>query len=436
MCDTFVALSPVTKNKSTILAKNSDRPPNEAQHLVRIPPMIHKSGEKVQCTYLKIPQVNETLGVLLSKPFWMWGAEMGVNEAGLAIGNEAIYSKVPANKEPALLGMDLLRLALERASTAKKAVEVIIDLLEQYGQGGNCAIHGELYYHNSLLIADPQDAWVLETIDRDWVAKQVKDIYSISNILTISEQWDLASPGMKPYLEESGTRTDLAKDYSDFLYTTFSNARNRCTSTRMKLNSYRGRIGVRTMLEILRQKNDHEDPAGNLGSAEVCMHYGFGPIRISQTTASLVAVLDVDHPLVFATGTAAPCTGIFKPLWVDSTLPDMGPTPTDIFDPSTLFWSHEILHRTVERQFPKRIELYEKDRDQLEKDFVNGALNLMDSPKEERMNFSKQCFERAARAEENWVQKVQSIAEQKTLAHRLHDYAWNKIDQEAKIKYI
>ena len=56
MCDTFVALSPVTKQKKTILAKNSDRPPNEAQHLVRIPARIHESGEQVQCTYIEIPQ--------------------------------------------------------------------------------------------------------------------------------------------------------------------------------------------------------------------------------------------------------------------------------------------------------------------------------------------------------------------------------------------
>lgn len=435
MCDTFVALSPATKHKKTILAKNSDRPPNEAQHLVRIPARIHKSGEQVQCTYIQIPQVNETLGILLSKPFWMWGAEMGVNEAGLAIGNEAIYSKVPANKEPALLGMDLLRLALERAENAKKAVELIIDLLENYGQGGNCSIQGDMYYHNSFLIADPQDAWVLETIGRDWVAKKVEDIYSISNILTISEKWDMASSRITPYLEESGTRIDLAKDYSDFLYTTFSNARNRCSSTRMKLTSHRGRIDVGTMLDILRQKNDHQDPASGLTNVDVCRHYGFGPIQISQTTGSMVAVLDKDHPLVFATGTAAPCTGIFKPLWVDSSLPEMGPTPTDIFDPSTLFWSHEVLHRIVERQFPKRIELYAKDRNRLEKDFINGALDLINAPREDRMNFSMQCFEHAARAEEDWVRKVQSIPEEKTLTHRLHDFAWNKIDTKANIKF-
>jgi dipeptidase len=93
MCDTLIACAEVTKNNTAIFAKNSDRPPNEAQYLTWLPAQSHSEGEKVQCTYLEIPQVKETIAVLLSKPFWMWGGELGVNEYGLAIGNEAIFSK-------------------------------------------------------------------------------------------------------------------------------------------------------------------------------------------------------------------------------------------------------------------------------------------------------------------------------------------------------
>jgi dipeptidase len=124
----------------------------------------------------------------------MWGAEMGVNEHGLVIGNEAVFSKVPANKKPALLGMDMLRAALERAIAPREAVQVIIDLLEQFGQGGNCTYGEELYYHNSFIIANANDAWVLETVDKQWAARQIKDVYSISNCLTIGNQFDVASP--------------------------------------------------------------------------------------------------------------------------------------------------------------------------------------------------------------------------------------------------
>ena len=434
MCDTFIATASATENKHTLFAKNSDRPPNEAQYLLNVPAMKHSTGEYVQCTYIRIPQVRETKGILLSQSFWMWGAEMGVNEAGLAIGNEAIFSKIPANKEPALLGMDLLRLALERAIIAKEAVEVIIDLIEQYGQGGNCAKNGEMYYHNTFLIADPREAWVLETIDRDWVARQVEDIYSISNSLTISNRWDIASPGLDEHTQQTKTNINIQKDYSDFLYTTFSNARQRCETTRYKLKMQRNQIEVKTMASILREDGDHSDPSSGLTKANVCIHTGLGPIRISQTTASLIAVLVEGNPLVFATGTSAPCTGIFKPLWVDLPHPHMGPSPTAISDPDTLFWSHERLHRVVERNFHERLGSYSTDRDQLETEFIQGALERMNASTKERSDFSSLCFTRAAEAESEWLQRVLTIPENRTIPHLLHNFAWNRFNKEANLK--
>src|SRR5512139_3789519 len=111
MCDTLIATKLATSNGIAIFGKNSDRPPNEGQHLAYFPSVKYPANSQVKCTYIEIPQVEKTHAVLLSKPYWMWGAEIGVNEHGLVIGNEAVYSKIPANKEPALLGMDLLRLA-------------------------------------------------------------------------------------------------------------------------------------------------------------------------------------------------------------------------------------------------------------------------------------------------------------------------------------
>ena len=95
MCDTFVSIIPDKKGNSVIFGKNSDREPNEAQVLEYCPGQTYSLKDKVNCTYLSIPQVKETYSVLISRPFWMWGAEMGANEKGVVIGNEAVFTKLP-----------------------------------------------------------------------------------------------------------------------------------------------------------------------------------------------------------------------------------------------------------------------------------------------------------------------------------------------------
>jgi len=189
MCDTIVALGNSTTNGDVLFAKNSDREPNEAHEVVIIPAANHAAGETVKCTYVEIPQVEHTYRVLLAKPFWIWGAEMGSNEFGVTIGNEAVFTRTAYGKEPGLIGMDFLRLALERARSAEQAMKVIIDLLESFGQGGNCGFVHKLYYHNSFLICDTEEAWVLETSGSEWAAEQVTDVRSISNAITIGKHW-------------------------------------------------------------------------------------------------------------------------------------------------------------------------------------------------------------------------------------------------------
>ena len=93
MCDTLVALGNSTKNSKVIFAKNSDRNPDEPAEILHIPRTKHSAGSEVETTYISIPQVRETAEVLLCKPIWIWGAEMGANEFGVTIGNEAVFTK-------------------------------------------------------------------------------------------------------------------------------------------------------------------------------------------------------------------------------------------------------------------------------------------------------------------------------------------------------
>src|SRR2546423_12638539 len=178
MCDTLVATPPYTADGALWFAKNSDREPGEAQ-LVEHLPARHHSTAKLQCTYLEIPQAARTNEIVISRPFWMWGAEIGANEHGVAIGNEAVFTKLPYAKR-GLTGMDLLRLALERAATARDALEIITQLIAEHGQGGGCGYRNRKFrYHNSFIIAGPAPAWVLETAGPHLAAQRVRGLRPI-----------------------------------------------------------------------------------------------------------------------------------------------------------------------------------------------------------------------------------------------------------------
>ena len=184
MCDSLVALAPATADGRTIFAKNSDRPPQEAQVIERRGP--GRADGPVRCTYIEVDGVPETIGVTGSRPEWQWGFEHGVNDAGVAAGNETIYTTLdPRGAPPALLGMDLVRLGLSRATTAADCVAVMVDLLERYGQGGSGQRDADRPYWSSFLVADAASAFVLETSGRTWEIEEVERTRAISNRTTI-----------------------------------------------------------------------------------------------------------------------------------------------------------------------------------------------------------------------------------------------------------
>ncbi len=441
MCDTIVALGNSTADGSVLFAKNSDRDPNEAHEVILVPRQTHPAGSKVKCTYIEIPQVAETYQVLLCKPFWIWGAEMGSNEYGVTIGNEAVFARIPYGKEPGLIGMDFLRLALERSKTADEALEVMTALLEEYGQSGNCGFSHPLYYHNSYLICDQKSAWVLETAAKEWAAEKVKTVRSISNGLTIGKHWDKASKGLVSYAVEKGwckneAEFDFAACYAEPLYTRFSDSHNRQVCTTGALLGAAGKLTAEKMIALLRThsvaRSAEWRPDRRLDGADVCMHSGWGPIRFSQTTGSLVSHIASESITHWVTGTAAPCTSIFKPVWLDCPLPDTGNAPTGVYDPSTLFWKHELVHRGILCDYPARIGLVENDRDTLERVFLVESERVAKRGAKERAAFSKDCFEKADALETKWGREIEGQKITKKNAW-LYASAWNKNNRAAKM---
>jgi secernin len=441
MCDTIVALANSTQDGSVLFAKNSDRDPNEAHEVVLVQGQKHTSGSTVKCTYIEIPQVEETYKILLCKPFWIWGAEMGSNEFGVTIGNEAVFTKIPYDKKPGLIGMDFLRLALERSKTALAGLKTITTLLEEFGQSGNCGFSHPMFYHNSFLICDTKEAWVLETAGREWAAEKVKDVRTISNAITIGAHWDLASKNLVSYAMEKGwckkeSEFNFAKCYSDFVYTRFSDAKNRQVCTTRNLMADKGKITTRMMMSTLREHNTNDSqkwqPDDGISGADVCMHAGWGPIRGSQTTGSLVSHLGKELITHWVTGTSAPCSSVFKPLWIDSGLPEMGSSPRGTFDHSSMFWKHEELHREILKDYQNRISVLSAERGQFEDSVVADVAGLRDSSSELRLSLSNSSLRKAEQLEENWLKKIQLMEIQKNNAF-LYKTAWKQFNKAASM---
>lgn len=297
MCDCLVALPPATGGGTTLFAKNSDRPPSEPQDVAWSP--SRRDVGSLRTTHIAIePHASETLAALLSRPRWCWGAEHGVNEAGVAIGNEAIYTTLdPRRVPPALIGMDLVRLGLERAASAVEAVDAITGLVDRYGQGGSGhdPTGPDRPYWSSFLIADPADAWVIETSGRLWSAERVVQTRAISNRTTI--------PGFDA--EHRHPRQPVERRVDPRLTASLAVLADRP-------------VTVESLMAHLRS---HDSCAEEGWS--VCMHVP----DVESTTSSMIVSLTSDRPSTAWFLTGSPCMNDYAQVAVDSTAED-SPRPT------------------------------------------------------------------------------------------------------------
>jgi len=93
------------------------------------------------------------------------------------------------------------------------------------------------------------------------------------------------------------------------------------------------------------------------------------------------------------TGTAAPCTSIFKPVSVSEAV-SLGTAPSDHSDGESLWWQHERLHRNAIRNPEVLFPLFVDERDRLEQRW------LEDLPE------SSEAFAEAAALERVWIERV------------------------------
>jgi len=316
-----------------VFAKNSDRPVGEVQLAV---PFGRRptAGCILRTQYLSIGDTGAH-AALLSCPTWLWGAEHGVNEFGVAIGNERVATvHDSAQARPRLIGMDMVRLGLERARSAEEALDILVDLLTTHGQGGIADAARQEAYDSSFLIADPRQAFVLDTSGTDFAAAPFPHGTAISNRLSVGSGWTRGSPGLEPGDDFGRFRDPDAP---------VASAELRLAASRTFLDGQRATAGGLTPAATAAHLRDHGNgpwgapgaagpaqPPPPAGGAEpgsgvsVCMHLSGG----SVTAASLIAVLPTDlaagAPLQAYVALGSPCVGIYVPAFVRTAA---GPPP-------------------------------------------------------------------------------------------------------------
>lgn len=391
-CDTMVVNASCSRYGSNILAKNSDRPTGEPQPLCFYAGKEYSEGDVVHMTHLAIPQVKKTYSVVGSRPYWIWGFEMGYNEKGVVIGNEAEGSRMEPEAEVGLLGMDMLRLALERGATAQEAICVITGLLTKYGQKANASALTERTYENSFIIMDKNECWILETAGREWVAKQVNTMQGISNCYSIRQDIDMMSENAEKIAKEKRWLApdepfDFAKAYSGRLVgQPFGVQRFR------RLNKFLAQKDVHdfdSLAHILRDHFDDEIISERFGETtgtfmSICMHMrDWGE---SETSASLLARYDDEIGVIARYAPVQPCLSAYIPVYMVGKLPEKMQNADKKFDENSLWWQVKRLSllvtvdeeafasdvrtklRELEKQFVQKADGAEREAKQLIKD--------------------------------------------------------------------
>jgi dipeptidase len=179
-CTSILVTKGASKDGSVIISYSCD---GEFLPLLRlIPAADHAPGEKLEIRgfggrKVEIAQVAHTYRVLDL-----------MNEFQVAIG-ETTFDGRPelVNPDGLLEYYDLMVIALERSRTAREAIQVMADLVDQYGYAST----GE-----SFSIGDKSEAWIMEMIGPGkggrgavWVAERVPDgmICAHANMSRIGE---------------------------------------------------------------------------------------------------------------------------------------------------------------------------------------------------------------------------------------------------------
>ena len=220
-CTVVIAGKNTTEDGSILFGMTEDDSGMQVDYMWRFPRRNHAQGAYLQANLqgLKIPQREQTYAYWLDACPPTHYSNMVVNEWGVALGSNGCSSREDPvevlEKKGQLkdggIGFMLRIILAQRAKTARQAVLMAADLIDQYGYRPS---------GRNLNIVGPDEAWQLQMVrGKHYVARRVKDdeVALVSNTFSI-RQVDLedrenfiASADLVDYAIERGWY-DPAKD--------------------------------------------------------------------------------------------------------------------------------------------------------------------------------------------------------------------------------
>jgi secernin len=325
--DAVVALGRASIDGQTLFGQTSPWPTRNCQPLCLIRGRTFAPGEKVNTEHLELPQAHHTYTVLGSRSMGCWGYEYGLNEHQVAIGCTDLPPAIRGQRS-GLLGTDLVRLGLEQSRSARHAAHLLTHLIEDCGQCCSPGGGSEADHDSAFLIADPNEAYVIETAGKYWVLQEIQEVRAQSAARVIRQDWDRICHGLADWAIErgcwpdDGSKLDFAaalaekKDEDD-------QASRRWSRISLLLQEQTGHIDLSFLRHILNDEDgDRLDSGESQPKSRVASASGEGPSGTRAST-TIVATLSSDpgYPPMAWCGLGTPWT-VFFPVFLDGELPE------------------------------------------------------------------------------------------------------------------
>lgn len=370
-CTTVIVGKQASADGSVLMAHEEDYAANDAMKLAHHPRQTHQLGEVIHFAFETVPQVPETYAYTADEMYDAQRLGMppatfmnGINEWGVAMDSNCIDTQEPKLPEENNMGLgwpEIGQLVMERAKTAREAVELAGRLVDDYTFNGfEVSSCKEL----AFLISDPNEGWAMEVTRRHWVAQQVPDDGAIyyANECRIGTKYDLASSDLVTYAVQQGWYDPNSgpfnfKDVYCGPYLGQDWNVKRQERAQFLVEPKLGKVTVQDLMAAMR---DHYE--GTSGYATPHTAGYDGPITVSIDNAGAHAS-EIYHlrnwlpreigPVMFVAA-SSPDDSIYNPIYAgyEGQTPVEWRTATDSFAPDSAWWNFEYIQRTVAPHSP------------------------------------------------------------------------------------